>query len=507
LILLATIFYICGNTNGITNGITYQLLSVKKIVFILIVPVLTILLSCNGGNGAPSAGGSDSAAAAPLPAATPAYEASLPKGRVVDSMMCKDGSQSFAFYLPSYYTVDKAFPVIYFFDPHTHGILPLKMYKDLAEKYGFVIVGSNASKNGMEWAETNKGAKALMTDVWSRIHIDDRRVYTAGFSGGARVASSIAMQDGGVAGVISCAAGFPRGMTPQSKFDHFGLVGNLDFNMGELQQLDGLLEQSGFTHQLLVFDGKHGWAPAEDLNTALLWMQVNAMKEHLQPQNDVLVLALKVDNEKIIAAARSAGDAMKQQTVLNGLVKTLNGLADVTVYQKQLANIESSEAYKKAVVLQQQLQQTEMAQQQEFAQQFAAKDENWWTSKIAELNKKARSAPPLVAQMNQRSLNFLGLISYMNSNHAIETGDLEHAAIYLSIFKKADPKNADQPYLSALYYVKKQDVPHAIATLKDAASMGYSDVWQLLSEPAFSSLHEDAGFTEVVAMVQKNSAK
>ncbi len=173
----------------------HQLLSVKKTVFILLIPVVVLLLSCNAGNSAQSGTQTDSSAAAP--AAIPAYEASLPKGRVVDSMMCKDGSQNFALYLPSNYTADKAFPCIYFFDPHAHGVLPLNMYKDLAEKYGFVLVGSNASKNGMPWEETNKGVKALMTDVWSRIHVDEKRIYTAGFSGGARVASSVAMQDGG----------------------------------------------------------------------------------------------------------------------------------------------------------------------------------------------------------------------------------------------------------------------------------------------------------------------
>ncbi len=86
-------------------------------------------------------------------------------------------------------------------------------------------------------------------------------------------------------------------------------------------------------------------------------------------------------------------------------------------------------------------------------------------------------------------------------------GDLDHAATYLSIFKNADPKNADQAYLSAQYYIKKQNPQQAVASLKEAASMGYSDLSQLLGEAAFNSLHEGVGFKEVVVIVRKNAMK
>ncbi len=136
-------------------------------------------------------------------------------------------------------------------------------------------------------------------------------------------------------------------MTPQSKFDHFGLVGNLDFNLAEMHQLDGMLDQNGFVHQLLVFDGKHAWPPYAEFNTALLWMQVNAMKEHLQQKNDTIMAAFKSDLEKRVAAAKVAGDAVQQQELLNGAVKVLDGSTDVADYKKQLADIGISDNYKK----------------------------------------------------------------------------------------------------------------------------------------------------------------
>ena len=45
-------------------------------------------------------------------------------------------------------------------------------------------------------ARTNDLVKALMADTRSRINIDPQRIYTAGFSGGSRVAVSVAIVDG-----------------------------------------------------------------------------------------------------------------------------------------------------------------------------------------------------------------------------------------------------------------------------------------------------------------------
>src|SRR5271169_907677 len=67
----------------------------------------------------------------------------LDKGIVIDSVHCSDvPDQVYAVYLPSNYSTAKKWPIIYFFDPHGVGNLPLNLYKDLAEKYGYIIAGT-----------------------------------------------------------------------------------------------------------------------------------------------------------------------------------------------------------------------------------------------------------------------------------------------------------------------------------------------------------------------------
>ena len=246
------------------------------------------LISCGTGNNAQS---SQNATTTVKPSAPANYDRSLSTKKVIDSVIVKsDATQTYALYLPSNYTPDKSFPCIYFFDAHARGARPVALYKSLAEQYGFVLIGSNVSRNGMQWQQTNDIVKALMDDSQARIKIDPKRIYTSGFSGGSRVASTIAIANGGIAGVIGCGAGFPGPADQvQNKFDYFGMVGVYDFNLPEMQQLDRALQQKGFTHQLLTFNGKHDWPPVADMQTAMQWIQVCAMKEGIQPANTRLI--------------------------------------------------------------------------------------------------------------------------------------------------------------------------------------------------------------------------
>src|SRR5262245_2339531 len=75
--------------------------------------------------------------------------APLPAGRVVPDVKCaKDTSQSYALYLPSGYTPSRAWPVILGFDPGGRGTTPVERYQAAAEQYGYIVAGSNNSRNG-----------------------------------------------------------------------------------------------------------------------------------------------------------------------------------------------------------------------------------------------------------------------------------------------------------------------------------------------------------------------
>src|SRR5436305_3147021 len=141
-----------------------------------------------------------------------------------------DPTNSYALYLPSAYSPAKRWPLLLVFDPFARGEVSVKLFHEAAEKYGFIVVGSNNSRN---FADPSAAIRVLWADIKERYAIDPRRIYTAGLSGGARVASTVALACRNcIAGVIANSAGLPNGATPPGPdvSDWFLLADHTDLN-------------------------------------------------------------------------------------------------------------------------------------------------------------------------------------------------------------------------------------------------------------------------------------
>ena len=114
------------------------------------------------------------APAAPSPAAK-SSQPPLATGVVLPQQVtAAKPDQSYALYLPSHYTPAKRWPIIYAFDPDARGSVPVELMKDAAERYGYIVLGSNNSRNG-SWKVESEAAQAMWDDTHARLAIDDRR--------------------------------------------------------------------------------------------------------------------------------------------------------------------------------------------------------------------------------------------------------------------------------------------------------------------------------------------
>ena len=216
---------------------------------------------------------------------------------------------------------------------------PVELMKDAAERYGYIVVGSNNSRNG-SWKVEAEAGQAMWDDTHARFAIDDRRVYFAGFSGGARVASVLAQRCKCAAGVLLDGAGF--GGDPPSRdvmFAVFAAVGTFDFNYPELSDLDEKLEQAGFPHVLRHFDGPHQWAPPEVMDEALAWFRLIAMKQNREARDDSFVALEKTQAASLAQARQQSGDNYEAWREYRQAIATFEGLADTAALQQAAASL------------------------------------------------------------------------------------------------------------------------------------------------------------------------
>jgi dienelactone hydrolase len=243
-------------------------------------------------------------------AATDAAAPPFPTGRIVEKVACvSDATWSYALYLPSGYTSQRRWPVLLVFDPGARAVLGAELFREPAERFGWIVLSSaDTRSSGVTMEHNAKAASAMLDDMGRRYAIDPRRVYAAGFSGGATLAWLVGHRPGQLAGVIASGGPFQRSVFPDHvTYDQFGATGTTDFNHRSMQSIDALLGERGAVHRLEVFDGPHSWMPPTMAADAVAWLEVQAMRRGLRERDDVVVAAT-YDADCAAARALEAGD-------------------------------------------------------------------------------------------------------------------------------------------------------------------------------------------------------
>lgn len=284
------------------------------------------------------------AAGSALAQELPRGQIGLPKGQIIDDVKCKaDDSQSYALFLPANYSPDRKWSVILAFDPRGRGRVPVERFQAAAEKYGYIVAGSNNSKNGPPQI-SQAASKAMLTDLQARFSLDPKRMYAAGQSGGARFALDLALNTKQFAGVVASSAGFarPTGSDTSLEFKVFATAGTEDFNYQEMRRFD---RQLASPHRLRIFNGDHTWLPSELAVEALEWFEIEAMKTSLRAKNDALISASFAARQTRLAAVTNADELLREN---RALVADFSGLRDVKAHSAAAEKLDGSKEVKEA---------------------------------------------------------------------------------------------------------------------------------------------------------------
>jgi dienelactone hydrolase len=285
------------------------------------------------------------------PTQAPAPTTHLETGQVLPRVPCAaNPQQSYALYLPSNYSADRQWPLVLSSDPAARGSVPLELQKAAAEKLGYVLAASNNSRNG-PWAPRLEATQATVNDVQTRVSIDPRRIYLAGFSGGARASSQIALLCKCVAGVLLNGAGFSnsQSLASDAPFPVYSAIGVLDFNYSEVIPLQEALAKAGYPHWLRVFEGAHEWAPAEVVHEALAWFRIEAMKSQREARDQAFLDAQFAKMQVRATSFEQSGDLLAAWREYTQLVATFDGLTDVNVLRGKVDSLGKEKAVRDAL--------------------------------------------------------------------------------------------------------------------------------------------------------------
>ncbi len=391
----------------------------------------------------------------------------------------------------------------------------MEAIRTAAEKFGYIVAASNNSRNGANGGSM-EAAEALWNDTQQRFSLAAHRRYVAGMSGGARVATRIALacQDC-VAGVIANAAGFPIGSEPSRtmKFAYFAAVGNADFNYSEFVGLRRKLDDAGAHYRIRIFEGKHGWAPAEVWLEALDWMDLRAMSAGTLARDQPRIQKTLEDELKRAAEFQSGVHAkanpLEAFRQYQAVVRDFEGLADIGPAQKLLAELEKNKAVTTA-----EKQETEaIAQQARLTAPISVQiqaiasgslgitDLPALKRDVAELKKRAAETPNASDSKTlvvHRALGEVLVLAYESGQGSMEQKNYHAAQLYFDVAAAGSENPAWAHYQQARAYAMLSNKKDMFAELRLALAGGFHDP-AALEAPEFQAYREQPEFQVFVS--------
>ncbi|MEY4110531.1 MAG: hypothetical protein RLZZ46_886 [Bacteroidota bacterium] len=394
----------------------------------------------------------------------------------------EDSTVKYLLFLPE--NISGEIPLLVFFDPSGNAALPVIRYKELAQKMGIAIAGSMNSRNGQTIGQSVYFGKTLINDIINKNKIDKERIFAGGFSGGARVASRLAEMNPQIKAVIGNSAGFDISSGYFPKFGFIGIGGSADMNMLELVNTHKYLNGSKTPHMLLMFNGTHEWAPAQEMEKSILWMLCLSKHPDAKSQLDKIESEIKAIADSLENKNNLLQAATEWETLL-GCSKFLdlnNKNAEDNYYR-----IKKLPGFNNLIDEMSGIWNKETAEQNRLMQGFQKWNITEWEAETASL-KKTSEQKTQTGSMHKRLLGFLSLYFYSNTNRTLATSDSSASGRSSAIYTIVDPENPEAWFLRAIHLARYQHNNAAKLALALAQTKGFNDQTRVAAQPELMQL-------------------
>lgn len=441
-------------------------------------------------------------------------ELNLDKGIIIPKIICKsDPTQSYSLYLPKDYNIKKKWPILFLFDPAARSMIPMKLFKDAAEKYKYILLCSNNSRNGPSKPIVD-AIKAIWIDSHKYLSINPNRIYAAGFSGGARAASRFHyMTKQSCTGLIACGAGLSKIVKPKdiASVNYFGITGMIDFNYYEMKRLKKTLDKAGVNNRFLIFEGTHRWPSKEICMRSVEWMEINAMKDGLRKKDPVIIDAVfnkEFDISQKYEKENKMFQAIENYMAMETLFKGLFDTQKVKFAKEKLLNKSIYKKYVKESVVREKIENRILSKLYKISSYLK-------NSSKLDLNKIKRQLPirELKKLKNKNiydrsaALRIISIFKtdlVQNANFYLRKKNYKQAALYYKIILNIEKKDPLIYYNLACVYALDNKISKAVNALGKAVKNGFKNSEYIKNDKDLNSIKNNKKYKEIILRLQKN---
>jgi hypothetical protein len=434
-------------------------------------------------------------------------------GHIQDSVLIQNHpEESYALYLPSEYKSNQERPVVYIFDPLARGKQAIQHFVLAAEKYNLILICSNNAQNG-PYDRNIDIANRLFESTFQSFRFDTNRIYIAGFSGGARFATSIAVLTNKFAGVIACGAGFSNNRVNRpariNQFSYLGIIGNKDMNFQELLEGKQYLDQINLSNHVIQFDGEHKWPPDSVILDGFNWLQLEAYKKGIVPINHRHILNMYSDDIQKAKSYSRSNSLLKAYQTYQDVTKNYSSFINTDSVRSIMKELKRQKAFKKQKKQRNKAYQREKQLISEYYNLLTKQlnglqdsDFYYWQREIKKLNKFKTSKNKELQNAGYRLLEKLWVWGYETGLNLIDKNQYHKAIFAHRIMKIVKPGHIYPHVRLARDYCLINNTKQCLQYLDKAVELGYNNKEMILSLPEMKSIVDHKKIKQILDKMQ-----
>lgn len=446
------------------------------------------------------------------PEPQPGDRSGFPTGELVEGVEClADPTQTYTLYLPSAYTPERRWPLLLVFDPRGRSRLAAELFREGAETYGWIVLSSDGTRSDGPMGPNQRALDALLPELDRRWPVDPRRVYAAGFSGGAHLAWLLG-RTGALAGVIASGgrAG-PAWMVDDIPFASYGAAGSIDFNRAGMRAVSEHFAARGAPHRLEIFEGVHQWLPAPLALSAMGWLEVVAMRQGRRPVDPELVAERFGHDLARAEELAASGQPLLAARHYRSVLRTYEGMVELEAARHELATLEASREHRVAEKEKRRWDEYEQRYRSRLGRVLAeirAPEIPMPASRIAhrldierlermadEGGYRGTTARRLLATVFTQTAFYL-------TRDFLAAGDSRRAQAVLEVATRIAPGQAGAWYNLACARALSGRGDGAVEALHRAIDAGYADLEHLRTDPDLESLRDRDDWPQLLARLK-----
>ena len=435
----------------------------------------------------------------------------------MDSIAINDTiSESFSLFVPTSFSMDKNWPVLFVFDMKGRGKQALSMFREAAEDQGYILASPNYLSDTLSASQNLMVAGRMFNAVIKLLPIHKYRTYVGGFSDGGQFASMMPLFIKGITGVVSSGAVFPNleVLDGNHSFYFIGIVGREDFAYENMLATKARFDKLKIPNHLMAFDGGHEWPEKKYFINAMERWTLSAMakghtdKDSLYIHNtynkNLSELNSLINSYKLLEAFEflEGMETVFEPHVETDTLKTIKKRLKKNKGFKSMKRNESNAMLKESFIKDDYIYYLE-----EDIETYNYKNIGWWIYQMEELEKYENSKNPAEQQMGKRLLGYINALIEDNIDILQADPEIDYDALSLLWMLKTVTQPKEYGYYLKIISnsAKIEDFGTSLFYLEELLKNGYTNKEKLYQLENTALLRIMPEFNQIVEKYLKSA--